>query len=854
MVQNNSIFRFRLFIYLASAELFLSGVITAFLASRHGLLSTLVLSVVTALTGFLGLFVPTLLKRKSNLEERLLEILKGMTGKSFPFIVILLLAAFFFFVAPISNIAVVLSPLLICIWLIGLETLLLFGPFQTSVQEKNSSRFGRNEKILGIISAIFAYGFLLLPSRIPTWFDGFPWDSPPEFVFAAFILPLTFAIGWKVLSKRFFVFSFIFLFVVKFIFFIFLPQAGLGIYAFSTEEAVSANKWERSYYTFATPNYTQVINHPYYALREFPIEWINNRFGFEKNQFWLKLGLSGYIILQKDERLVFITQGAKQVKVELLDTATQKVVPLVFIERIEDANAKLYKSIPASREVKIRGTLLFDIYGKMRLEPILLYPDGSTKSLFDSARIWSSLEGANYPVNQVNTLGFILDALSLSFAGLIFAGLFIEIRTLWKDKKISLVDLYLASSSLSLFFIAMLVHKQYMNVLELSIILIFFIAKLIDLSLYQRYFSGKIFLFSIGIALLLLFIAFDINELRMVNNFPPYHDGLEYQTFAHNIYLNRDIFLANTPPRAYKVLFPYIVGVLHILFGQSVVPQLFFYAWCAVLSSIIIFELMKEFRMPTKASFGVAVYYFLILFLPSFYMYYFHFGLIEPFPTTLLLLTYYFAIKRQRLGMFLSGIVTVLLRMDYLGITFTAILLSSTPMLGTQKAAWTELFNWLRTNWKLLIAYMTALSLPALLVVLGYFMFVHDYMLNAPDTDQTSFASIPESLFRVIAGSTMGDLRGIFVASPAIALLISFPLLFGFLLVIASVFLRTGIIKKLDLRLGLLSLSLLPAYIFVRPAVYLSRFSLPLFPLDLIIISQFLHQLWLQSHPIDNTE
>jgi len=851
MFQNNFGARFKLFLYLTSLELLLSGVMTAFLAAQQGLASTLALSALTVLAGLIGFFIPTFLKRKNDLESKVTDILKGMIGRSFPFIVILLLSAFFFTVAPTAKIAVVLSPLLICIWLIGLEMLLLFDSSQAGARDGNTSASGRNDNLFGLIGIILAYGFLLLPSRIPSWLDGFPWDSPFEFILAIFILPLTFIIGFRVFSKRFFVLSLSFLFAAKFIFFSFLPQTGLGIYAFSSEQAASTHQWDRSYYTFATPDYTQVINRPYYALREFPVEWINNRFGFDKNQFWLKLELSGYVNLQPNERLVFVTQGAKQIQAELLDVSTQEIIPLVFVERIEDMDSKLFDSIPESGSVKIQGSLLFDHYGQIRLEPFLLYPDGTVKSLFESPRVWTSLEGANYPANQVNIFGLILNALGLLFAGLIFAGLFIEIRALLQAGEISPIDLYLALSGLPLFFVPLLIQKQYMNVLALAVILVFYIVKLMDQFLYQRNFSGKIFLFSIGIPLLFLFLALDAYDLYLVTNFPPFQDGLEYQTFAHNIYVNLDIFLANTPPRAYKVLFPYIVGLLHILFGHSASAQLFINTWCAILSGVLIVELMKEFRLTAQTSLTVATFYLSLLFLPSLYIFYFRFGLIEPFSTTLLLLTYYFAIKHQRVGMFTAGIVTVLLRLDYLGITFTAFLLSSEPMLGAFKSAWMQFFGWLKTNWKLLAAYMFALCSPVLLAVLGYFLFVPNYMLNAYDTDQTSLASLFEGLTRVIAGGTIKDLSEKFVTSPADVFLISIPLLFGFVLMLASVFLRMGIFKKLDLRLGLLALSLLPAYIVVRPAAYFPRFSLPLLPLDLIMISLFFH-LWLKSRSVES--
>jgi len=840
MIQNNPVFRFRLFIYLAGAELLLSGVITAFLALRQGLTATLIIATLFAFAGLLGIFAPTLLKRRSTLEKDALDILKGMIGRSFPFIVILLLTAFFLIVEPDANISIVLSPILVCVWLIGVEILLLFGSFQAYRNDRGVSLFGRKEKILGILSVLLAYTFLLLPSRIPTWLDGFPWDAPVEFLFAAVILPFTFMIGWRFFAKRFFVFSFLFLLAVKLILFAFIPQAGLGIYAFTNEVSASTNKWERSYYTFSTPNYTQVINRPYYGMREFPIEWINNYFGFDKDQFWLELELSGYINLQKDERLVFIAQGAKQPRLELLDINTQKIIPLVVVEHVEDADIKLYESISESREVKIQGTLLFDNYGQMRLDPILLYPDGSTKSIFESPRVWTLVEGVNYSKNQVNIVVFILAALGVLFAGLVIAGLFAEIHALWKKGEISLVDLYLTSSALPFFLVALLVHKQYINVLALSIILVFYIIKLTDQSIYQRHFSGKAFLLSVGVVLLTLFLALDINDLYLITIFPPAQDGLEYQSFAHNIYVNQDVFLMNTPPRAYKVLFPYFVGFLHILFGHSAAGQFFFNTWCAILSSALIVELMKEFRLSAKISLGVAFFYLVILFLPSLYIFYFRFGLIEPFSTLLLLLTYYFAIKHQHLGMFLTGIFTVLLRLDYLGIAFTAILLTSEPMMGTLKNAWMQFFDWLKTNWKLLTAYWVALCLPVFLVILGYFLFIPNYMLNAYDTEQTSLLSVLEGLIRIIAGGTITDLREKFAVAPMDVLLITTPLLAGFLIVLASVFLRTGVFKKLDLRLGLLALSLLPAYLIVHPTGYLPRFSLPLLPLDLILIGLFL--------------
>jgi hypothetical protein len=259
MAKNPTFFRLKLFIYLVSVELLLPGVVTAFLASRQGLEFTLAISALTTLAGLFGLCIPALLQQKSGLEKKATEILSGMPGRIFSFTLILLMTAFFFVLQPPTRVVLVASPLLICIWLIGVEILLLFDSSQTSKHTRNARPFGHKEKTLAIISIFLAYGYLMLPSHIPSWFDGFPWDSPIEFVFAAFLILLTIAIGWKVFAKRFFVIILAALFVVKLIILGFLPQSGLGIHAYRSEEAASAHQWDRSYYTFATPGYTQVV-------------------------------------------------------------------------------------------------------------------------------------------------------------------------------------------------------------------------------------------------------------------------------------------------------------------------------------------------------------------------------------------------------------------------------------------------------------------------------------------------------------------------------------------------------------------------------------------------------------------
>ena len=266
---------YKRFTYLVSSELLIAGVTTTFLAASQGLDFTLTISIFAVIAGLFGLCVPVLLKRKSDLGEKAIQYLREMPGKIVAFLLILLPATIFLTLQPPARVVFVVSPMIICAWLIGVEILLLIDSPHVSKAGRKTSLLDRKAKMLGISSIFLAYGFLLLPSHVPSWFDGFPWDSRIEFCIAACLLPLTIVISWNVIAERFFVISLLGLFVIKLLVLGFLPQSGLGVHTYTSEAAAAADQWERSYYTVANPAYTQVINRPYTKFREFPVEWIN---------------------------------------------------------------------------------------------------------------------------------------------------------------------------------------------------------------------------------------------------------------------------------------------------------------------------------------------------------------------------------------------------------------------------------------------------------------------------------------------------------------------------------------------------------------------------------------------------
>ena len=215
--------------------------------------------------------------------------------------------------------------------------------------------------------------------------------------------------------------------------------------------------------------------------------------------------------------------------------------------------------------------------------------------------------------------------------------------------------------------------------------------------------------------------------------------------------------------------------------------------------------------------------------------------MIEAIAVLFLLATLSFAAKRQTLEMRLAAIITVLFRLDYLGLVIAAIILTSDPMIGGMKFAWGELLKWVNQNIKSILLYVLIIVMFPALIIGSYFILVEGYELNASDTAQISLLSIIEGFMRVLFGGNLRDLQEMVSQNSFEFLLITIPLALGFIISFLTIFHRRGIFAKIDLRLALLIPSILPAYIVVRPTGYFSRFSFPILALNVILIGIFLY-------------
>lgn len=812
---------FARFLSLTGLEFILTGAWTLAIALSQDLHTTTLFASAVMIIGGACFAAPTFLK---SYTAGIASLLGGRFGQLSMLAVPVLLAAFLFFRSPSVDLLKVIGPILICIWLIGIEAPFFFQtPKETKPEQTLSSG-------LAVLSILLCYGILLIPSRVPSLLDGFPWNTPLEFIIATLLLPFAFFLGRSFFSKKAVTLLLALLFVIKLTLSLFLPQSGLGVHVYFSEETLASNKWERTYASYLNSSYSEVAQLPYRLFLEFPVESINTH-GFDKNSFWMTMKFNGVISLKENERLIVIVQGTMQRQIDLIELATGKRFEVATAKSADDLDPGLFSDLPYVGDAELVGTLLLTNYGNGRFEPLILSSDGSVRSAYP--QIWLSKSALDF---AVGVFQFTQNIIALLILGILLFGLVDGVFISYRTGFIDALDIYLALTGLSLYYIADIADKPTIHLLFLPVTFSFVLVKLLDFTLRSRTYSSKGYLFSFALPILLMFLALDIPNLQSVVVLPQYQDVSEYQMLARNIYIAGDTLLFRSPPWAYKVLYPYVIGLLHILFGQSLSAQFFLNVWSAILSVMLTIELAVFFGVSKRISFVVASISFLLLLIPVSFVFFFRFGLIEPLAIMTLLLGAYFAKEGKFGAMFAIGLVTGMLRLNFAGAIFTAITFLSPAFVGGFSQAWDSFINWLRLSWKRWIIFLVAIPLPSLFIAFIYTRVKPGYTLTHEMNDQTSIGSVLMSLASVIAGGDQEFLQNQIRRNPIDLVLITLPILFGLVVAVISLFYRKGIFAKIDLRLSLFLLSMLPVYAILKPIGYFPRYSWSFLPPAFILL------------------
>jgi len=254
------------------------------------------------------------------------------------------------------------------------------------------------------------------------------------------------------------------------------------------------------------------------------------------------------------------------------------------------------------------------------------------------------------------------------------------------------------------------------------------------------------------------------------------------------------------------------------------------------------------FGLTKRNAFVAASLFFLLTMLPVSFTYFYRFGLIEPLAIMTLLLGSYFAKEGKFGAMFITGMITGMLRLNFAGAIFTSITFLAPAFVGGLAHAWGFFIDWLRVSWKRLLVFLVAIPFPSLFIAFVYRQFHPAYTLTHEMNDQTSIWSVLTSLASVILGGDEEFLSNQIQRNPQDIILITLPILLGLSLALVSLIYRQRVFARLDLRLSLFLLSMLPVYAVLKPIGYFPRYSWSFLPPALILLGLVMQFVFLKDN------
>lgn len=740
-----------------------------------------------------------------------------------------------------------LFPFLVVYWLFTLQILLLFT-IDKKFPTKETGDMNSKKQVFAIFSTIGLYMYMAIPSRLPAIMNGLPWNTPAEFILVLAVIPFILISSWNIIGKKIYPALIWLAVLVKIGAAFYLPQSGIGIRSYQSAEKLATNQWEKSYTSLIYPEYSDMMTEPYAGTLEFPTGWMTLNSFQNTPKPWLGISLHGFARIPPREELIFQTQGLQRGKITLKDPLTKHEFDVVMIDRVEDKESIQFADTIPPGVFEVTGELIYKSEQPYQLSAILVNKDSSTRSAFEEPVFWTtnkiftlstqiiSIFSGLTSISEVYVLGWILFLFLAGFASAVNSG------------KSSLLIIFTGISSALL--IAMFA-KLYENVGfflpwkkladALQYLCLFFIIINTVIIQIEKSDSNKKtnwFFTAIGLPAIVMFLFIYLHGMNIKEQvlFNTYNDPYEYQYFANKIFIQGDYFLLQTPPRAYKVLFPYLIGFIHLLFGQSAIPQFFLNGWYGLISAYLAGRIIQQNGVFPQGSDIFSSLFFALLFGTYFYTY-FMYGLIEAVAILSLCAFFYFTQRKSTLRSTITGIFTIMLRMDYAGAVIAGLMLFHPAITGTFQQAWSQVLLFIKKSWFKLGAQTLLMIAPSILIITAYTLLNKNYMLNAEDTTYKNLAGMLEGFSRIIIGGNLEEIHILLDIMPVMTTITALLLVGGAIIGLITLILRIKLLRGFDMRWSLITIGFLCVYFFVKPTAYAPRFSAPMLLLASIILS-----------------
>jgi hypothetical protein len=687
--------------------------------------------------------------------------------------------------------------------------------------------------------------FLLLPSGLPGAFDGGPLDTWAETWVVMALLPFLLILRPGFIGRRFSLFFLSGLVLAKLCLSMAAPVAGWQLWVYQSPEAMEKDSWTRTYESIWHKSSSAVLKRSLPSYHRFPVEWLNKVNAPEKP--FLGLRFKGVARVPPGKRLVIESKGAVAGEIKAVAGDASRIkVPVLPLDSIDSTQEK---GIYAGGDFGVEGRLIYRGRNANFL-PYLMDQNGQKSELAKTTGLWINNRIKQYSDLELNLLKSINVIVQFGPLLWLIAFIYSVFQRLTKEKILGVITGLLASfcilGALVIPDPTWLGLQGSLGFFPLAVSLIITLALMFILSRrlgWDDMDSGGRWGLLFSICAPAILAASCWNWSQFIGNVEIYSQGndwLTYQIFARNIYLNGD-FLSGNGVWAYQPLYRYIVGFMHLMFGQSSVAQDMLDIWAVLAGAWLISFLSVKWRLDFRFYIVAVWLYFSITFLGG-YRYHIGRGLQEFSAMAMMALTAYFCVNvmphhwPKILAAGVTAMIAFWLRMDHLGILAAFAILFVKGDTGKLRPAWSNLLReaWEQRRW--MTIFLCCLGLAVVLVTLRNWVAAGHFILNNPRNinvlSSNSILDGFESLMILLSSAEHGIKRSALVLWPGTAV--------G----IVSLFWRPKPLQSYPISLGIALLALCVPYLFIYANNYLPRFSIHLLPLACLSAAIALQGIW----------
>jgi len=720
---------------------------------------------------------------------------------------------------------------------------------------------------------------VILPSRVPAWFDGLPWNGTEETWVVLAVIPFLLALGKKFLSLRSSIVFLVGILALKTFLYFVAPQGGWVVKAYpklSQEELfyptgycmyfgavcdaqeprymrgkfnlLTSEGWVKTFSTTWNRNASGIFQKPWREKMDFPLDWAIPLTYKKYDELNPIFEIKGTLFVPEGKKFVLVAEGVEEGSL-----------------LAKNKDGKNFILSPAKNFLEAKRTPLLT-EGKWRISGHLKYK-GSKWSLIpawvDSNQVVTSDLGRGNLWQDDSALKLDSNKITfyknLSWVGDTLLCLFFLIWAIWTAVFLAneeVLTFPLAGFSSLIIFVAILFGPTFDKALKMinqvdvtkishlgvstAFVTLSFLFWAYMKKDYRSFHDSRIvrsiFLF-FGFPSLIFFFHTWGHKVGQWFVFVPGNDMTAYQFFARRIVVGGEWFSGGESAMMGRELYPYIRALAGGLFGQSVVSWSMFDVWCVLGAATLLGSLALKFRMPPLTAFLTSLAYLCIIFTGS-YRYCIGIGMSENAAMLFMILAAWFLLKARegkKVDIFLATIFGILGywgRQDHLGVIAALALLTIEPIEGPT-GAWKHYWGRFKIGWRRLAYFWTGgIVIGIGLLCWRNWVLGGSFFVTGKGHPHIADGGNPLwNFYEIISGNTW----------PIPMSLSAYHLALGLFVALFALVWRPKPLFDFPLSFGVAFLGLFAPYIFVSIHAYSPRWSLHFIPLALLSLMIFLN-------------